>query len=177
MPAVVLGLDWRADALGPNPIERLQNVSGIWAIRLLLATLAVSPLFAWTKWSPLVPLRRTLGVAAGLYAVAHFVFWAWLDMEWDPSFMARHIAKKPFILAGAVGLAAILPLLVTSTNAAVKRLGARNWRALHTLAYWAGAAGVLHYFWKVKPGTATPYPYLAAFLALMAVRAFRLRRR
>lgn len=175
LPAAVLSYDAATGGLGTNPAERLERATGIWALRLLLATLAITPLFKLTRQSPLLRLRRPLGVASFLYALIHFGLWAWLEAGLSWNIAVEEVGANRFVISGLVALLALLPLALTSTNRAVKRLGGPRWRALHQLAYLAGGAAVLHFVWKVKPGVTTPYPYLAIFLLLMAVRAFKRR--
>ncbi|MCH7494378.1 ferric reductase-like transmembrane domain-containing protein [bacterium] len=172
----MLAFDAATGGLGTNPAERLERATGIWALRLLLATLAITPIFKLTRQSALVRLRRPLGVAAFLYALVHLFMWGWLEAAWSWEIALEEVANNRFVIAGLVGFFALLPLALTSTNAALKRMGAARWRALHLLAYLAGGAGVMHFLWKVKPGVPTPYPYIALFLLLMVVRALKRKR-
>ena len=174
-PASVLLWDATTGGLGSHPAERLQRTTGIWALRLLLATLAITPLFRLTRYAPLIRWRRTLGVTSFAYASVHFLMWAWLEAAWRWDFAVEEVANNLSIIAGLVAFISLVPLALTSTNAAVRRLGAARWRALHQLVYLAGGAAVIHFFWKVKPGVPTPFPYIALFLLLMLVRAFRRR--
>lgn len=136
-----------ADRLGPNPAEALIRSSGDWTLRLLLLTLAITPMRQITGWSALARLRRMLGLFAFFYASCHFLCFAWLDMGFDLDAILRDIAKRPFILVGTAALLLMLPLAATSFNAAIRRLGAARWQALHRSVYAIGVLGVLHFSW------------------------------
>jgi methionine sulfoxide reductase heme-binding subunit len=97
-------------------------------------------------------------------------FFAWQEMGAD-------IVKRPYITVGMTALSLMIPLAVTSTAAAVKRLGGRNWQRLHRLAYVIGVCGVLHYLWLAKKANPTPYYYIAVLVLLLAIRAWEWGRR
>lgn len=133
--------------LGANPAETLIRSTGDWTLRLLLATLAITPLRVITGWSALARYRRMLGLFAFFYGSWHFLAFAWLDMGLDLQAILKDIAKRPFILVGSAALLLMLPLALTSFNAAIRRLGARRWQQLHRLVYAVALLGVLHFFW------------------------------
>ncbi len=136
-----------ANRLGPNPAEALIRSTGDWTLRLLLITLAVTPLRQMTGWSALARLRRMLGLFTFFYAVWHFLCFAWLDMGFDVQAILRDIPKRPFILVGTTALLLMLPLAASSCNAAIRWLGARRWQALHRVIYAIGVLAILHFFW------------------------------
>ncbi|MCW5610129.1 MAG: sulfoxide reductase heme-binding subunit YedZ [Rubrivivax sp.] len=136
-----------ADALGPNPAEALIRGSGDWTLRLLCLTLAVTPLRQATGWHALARFRRLLGLFTFFYACLHFLAFAWLDMGLDPAAIVADIVKRPFILVGSAALLLMLPLAATSFNAAIRRLGAARWQALHRAVYTVALLAVLHFFW------------------------------
>ncbi len=136
-----------ADTLGANPAETLIRNSGEMALRSLLLALAVTPLRDWTGVPGLMRFRRMLGLLAFLWGVLHLLSYAWLDMGLAVSDIARDIPKRPFILVGFLALLLMLPLALTSFNAAVRRLGAARWKALHRLVYAVAALALLHFFW------------------------------
>lgn len=135
------------DRLGANPAEALIRGSGDWTLRLLLITLAVTPLRQWTGQSALARFRRMLGLFALFYAALHFLSYAWLDMGFDLQAIARDIPKRPFALVGFLAALLMLPLAATSFNRAIKALGAARWHALHRLVYAIALLGVLHFSW------------------------------
>lgn len=135
------------DALGPNPAEALIRGTGDWVLRFLCLTLAVTPLRQATGWHALARLRRMLGLFAFFYVVLHFLAYAWLDMGFDPTAIAKDIRKRPFALVGFAALVLMLPLAATSFNRAIKALGAARWQALHRAVYAIVLLGLLHFFW------------------------------
>jgi sulfoxide reductase heme-binding subunit YedZ len=136
-----------ADTLGPNPAEALIRGSGDWTLRLLCLTLAVTPLRQATGWQALARYRRMLGLFTFFYGALHFLAFAWLDMGLDLAAIVADIVKRPFILVGSAALLGMLPLAATSFNAAIRRLGAARWQALHRVVYAVALLALLHFFW------------------------------
>jgi sulfoxide reductase heme-binding subunit YedZ len=159
--------------LGVDPVAQLEHRSGDWTLRLLLATLAVTPLRMLSKWHWLVRYRRMLGLFAFFYASVHFSIYLAIDLGGFWTQVLAEIAKKPYITVGFTAWLVMLPLALTSTRAMQRRLG-RNWLRLHRLVYLAGLCGVLHYLWLVKSGNtlavSEPMVYLAILLVLLAAR-------
>jgi sulfoxide reductase heme-binding subunit YedZ len=117
-----------------------------------------------------IAFRRLLGLFAFAYAVLHFSVWAVLDFFFDWALMAEDIVERPYITVGMTALVLLVPLAATSTTTMIKRLGARNWRRLHRLAYVAAVLGVLHYLWLAKVGVRTPWIYAAVLAVLLGIR-------
>ncbi len=142
-------LVWGAftDALGPNPAETLIRSTGEMALRLLCATLAVTPLRVMTGWPALARFRRMLGLFTFFYAVVHLLSYSAFDMEFVLADIAADIVKRPFILVGMLAFALLLPLALTSFNRAMRALGAARWQALHRAVYAIAPLAVLHFFW------------------------------
>lgn len=136
-----------SDRLGPNPAEALIRGTGDWTMYMLWMTLAVTPLRQATGWHALARFRRMLGLSTFAHACAHFLCFAWLDMGLDPAAIARDVAKRPFILVGMLALLLLVPLAATSFNAAIRRLGAARWQALHRIVYLVGLLALLHFLW------------------------------
>jgi methionine sulfoxide reductase heme-binding subunit len=170
-------LVWRAvnDTLGANPAEALIRSTGDWTIRMLCATLAVTPLRQLTGWHALARLRRMLGLFTFFYGLMHFLAFAWLDMGLDLAAIVADIPKRPFILVGTAALLLMLPLAATSFNAAIKALGAARWQALHRAVYAVAVLAVLHFFWmrSGKNDFAEVAIYAAIVAALLGWRAWR----
>jgi methionine sulfoxide reductase heme-binding subunit len=161
--------------LGPNPAEALIRGLGDWTLRLLCLTLAVTPLRQWTGWHALARLRRMLGLFTFFYASLHFTAYTWFDMEFVWFDIARDIAKRPFILVGTTALLLLVPLAATSFDAAIRRLGAANWRALHRLVYAVAGLAVLHFYWMraAKNDFAEVHLYAAILGVLLGWRLWR----
>ena len=158
------------DDLTANPISFVTNTLGDWTLRILLASLAMTPLrivggLAWP-----IALRRLLGLFAFFYVCLHFSVWIVLDFFFDWPRMWEDIAKRPYITLGMLGLLSLLPLALTSTSGWVKRLGARTWTRLHRLAYLAGVLGCLHFLWLAKVGRTDQYWHAATLALLLGVR-------
>jgi sulfoxide reductase heme-binding subunit YedZ len=146
-PALWLVAAAATDRLGANPAEALLRGTGEWALRFLCLTLAVTPLRVIARLPTLLRLRRSLGLATFAYAALHVLAWGWLDQGFVVADMLRDIAKRPFILVGTLAFVLMLPLALTSSNAAVRRLGARRWQALHRAVYAVAGTALLHFFW------------------------------
>ena len=165
-------LAWRAagDDLGPNPIDLVTDTLGRWALRLLLASLAMTPLriLFGLGWPAL--LRRLLGLFAFAYAVLHFTVWIALDhvFEWGP--MLADVVKRPYVTVGLMALVLMVPLAATSTAGMVRRLGGTAWKRLHRLAYAAAVLAALHYLWLAKVGVVDPYVYAGVLVLLLGLR-------
>jgi methionine sulfoxide reductase heme-binding subunit len=158
------------DQLGANPIEAITHATGDAALRLLIATLAVTPARRWLRLHALAPLRRTLGLLAFFYATLHFLTYVWLDHYFDWDAIREDLAERPYATAGFFALVCLTPLAVTSTRGMIRRLG-RHWKTLHRLAYVAAFAAVVHYVWLVKADLRAPLAYALVLAVLLAARA------
>jgi sulfoxide reductase heme-binding subunit YedZ len=164
-------LAWRLYSanLGINPAETLQLETGIWTLRFLIITLAVTPLRRITGWNPVIQYRRMLGLFAFFYGTLHFFSYLALDQLFSLDGMLADVSKRPFITAGFVSFIVMVPLALTSTKGWIRRLG-RRWLVLHRLIYLSAAAGAVHYLWKAKVATASPVYYAVIVGALLAFR-------
>jgi sulfoxide reductase heme-binding subunit YedZ len=169
-PLARLVLGAFARTLGANPIEAITRSTGTWTLSLLLITLSVTPLRKLTGWNWLLRLRRMLGLYAFFYAVLHFITYIWLDQFFDLAAMVKDVIKRPFITAGFTSFLLLIPLAATSTSAMVKKLGAKNWLALHRLVYAVAIGGVVHFWWLVKRDITEPAIYAAALVLLLGLR-------
>ena len=158
--------------LGANPIERITRETGVWTLRFLLLTLAVTPLRRWTGWNDAIRFRRLLGLFAFFYGTLHLTTYVWLDQFFDVAAMMKDVYKRPFITAGATAFVLMLPLAVTSTAGMIRRLGGARWGQLHRLAYLSAAAGVVHYWWLVKADIRPPRNYALVLGALLLARVW-----
>jgi sulfoxide reductase heme-binding subunit YedZ len=162
--------------LGANPIDELQDRLGEWGLRLLLATLCVTPLAVSLRKPWLLGVRRMLGLFAFTYLVLHFLTWLVLDQWFDLAAIAADIAKRPYITVGFTAFLLLVPLAVTSTAGWMRRLG-RRWHRLHRLVYPAAILGCAHFWWQVKADWREPAAYAAVLLVLLGWRVRRARRR
>lgn len=154
--------------LGVEPIEALEHKLGTFALQLLLAGLAITPLRRFTRIS-LLKYRRALGLMAFAYVVMHLTVWLALDVQLLSQAWAD-IVKRPYITVGMAALVLMIPLAVTSNNRSLRQLGPVAWRRLHRLTYAAALLGALHYVMLVKGWQLTPLLYLAGLVLLLALR-------
>lgn len=161
--------------LGPNPIDALTDRTGTLAIRMLLISLALTPLRWLLKNTWPVRLRRMLGLFAFFYAFLHVSVYLLLDQQFDLGAIWEDLAERPYIMAGTVAFVILIPLAATSTRGMVRRLG-RRWAGLHRGVYLASAAVVVHYVWLAKGDLIEPFVYLAVLLFLLGYRFVRLLR-
>lgn len=167
---------WAGADLGVNPVETMQDTLGIWGLRLLLATLAITPLRVLAGWPRIQAFRRMLGLYAFAYILLHFLFYLFVDQAFDWQQLAADIVKRPYITVGFTALLLLLPLAVTSTRAAMRRLG-RRWQTLHRLVYPAAVLGCVHFWWQVKADVREPLVYAGIAALLLGWRAARALRR
>ena len=153
-----------------EPVEDITHLTGDWALRLLLASLAVTPLRRIFGWRGLAPFRRTLGLLAFGYALLHFATYLALDLGFDFAALAEDVGERLYITAGFAAFLLLLPLAITSTRGWQRRLG-RRWLKLHRVVYAAGALAVLHFIWLVKADLRDPLLYAALLAVLLGVRA------
>lgn len=154
-----------------NAIKEFEHVLGIWALRFLLAALAVTPLRDLAGIN-LLRYRRALGLLAFWYALMHFLTYLVLDQNLNFPAILTDIAKRPFITIGMACLALLVPLALTSNAFSIRRLGP-NWHRLHRLAYLVAVGGALHFAMSVKVVTAEPFLYLVLAAVLVLYRPLR----
>jgi sulfoxide reductase heme-binding subunit YedZ len=161
-----------AGALGANPIETVIRDLGEWALRFLLLTLTISPLRRLTGMAQLLRLRRMLGLYVFFYASLHLTIYLWLEQSLDWWEIWLDIVERPFITIGMLTFILLIPLAVTSTHAAMRKLG-KNWLRLHKLVYPISIFAVLHFWWLVKVDTREPLIYVVLLGILLSERLFR----
>jgi len=170
-PFGVLALEAVTNTLGADPTSHIALTTGYTTLMLLTITLAISPV---RKLSPrlswMIRFRRLVGLFAFFYATVHMLTWVGLYTAFDPHAMADDITRRRFITMGVAAYLLLIPLAVTSTNWAIRKLGGRRWNRLHMLIYLAAACGVIHYWWQVKTGVLLPLPFTVAIAVLLAAR-------
>jgi methionine sulfoxide reductase heme-binding subunit len=172
-PFALLVYDGFTDNLTANPIEKITNTTGIWTLRFIVATLAITPLRWLTGINQLINYRRLLGLFAFFYGCLHFTTFFLFDHQFDIAGMWQDVLKRPYITAGFVAFVLMIPLAITSTTGWIRRMGGKNWNLLHKAIYITALAAVLHYFWKVKLDATNPVYYGLVVAALLGFRAWR----
>ena len=159
--------------LGANPIETITNSTGIWTLRFIVITLAITPARWITKWNPIITFRRMIGLFAFFYGTIHFMIYFVLDRSLMFDGLWEDIVKRPYITVGFTGFVLMIPLALTSTKGWIRRLGGQRWNLVHKLVYVTGVLGVVHYLWKVKLDVTNPLIYGAIVGVLLSVRVVR----
>jgi sulfoxide reductase heme-binding subunit YedZ len=159
------------NTLGPDPTANIELTTGYNTLLLLILSLAVTPL---RKLAPqlswLIKFRRLLGLFAFFYGTVHMLTWVALYSNFDVKAMLDDIAKRKFITMGVAAWLLLVPLALTSTNWAIRKLGGKNWNRLHKLVYVAAVCGIVHYWWQVKPGVLSPLRLTVALAVLLLAR-------
>ena len=170
--ALLVGRAFTND-LSANPVEFIIRYLGDWALRFLLIALAVTPVRLLTGWNDIARLRRMLGLFAFTYVVLHLLAYTGIDQGFDLVGLFNDVVKRIYITVGMAAFAMLIPLAATSTDAMIRRLGAKRWRALHRLAYAAGVAAVIHYFLMIKAGYQQPLIYAVILAILLGIRLLK----
>jgi sulfoxide reductase heme-binding subunit YedZ len=179
-PLALLVLQGAQGTLGPNVIEAVLNQTGLMALVFLVASLGCTPLKLLFGWTWPIRIRKLVGLMAFGYAVLHFLTYAVADQGLKLGSILEDITQRKFIAVGFIALVLLVPLALTSTNAAVRRMGFPAWQRLHRLVYVAATLGVIHFVWRVKKDATEPFIYCAVLSLLLAIRvveAVRKRRR
>jgi len=170
VPGVLLLWDVARGHAGANPVNHAIRTTGLLTLIFLTLTLTVTPLrrIPGLRW--LFHFRRSLGLLAFSYGLAHFAIFFIFDRALSVSSLLAEIVKRPYLIVGATGLLAMVPLAATSTNAMIRRLGPKRWHTLHRLVYLAAIAGVVHFYMLVKADTTRPIVFAAIVGALLGYR-------
>ena len=163
--------------LGANPVETITNTTGIWTLRLLAVTIAITPIRWLTKWNGIIQYRRMIGLFAFFYGTVHFFIYFILDRSLMFDGLWEDIVLRPYITVGFTAFVLMIPLAITSTRGWIRRLGGRRWNLLHKLVYVSASLGVVHYWWKVKLDVSDPMVYAGIVAALLGARLVRAVRR
>ncbi len=187
-------LVWAASTgnLSANPLADLTNETGVWTLRFLCITLAITPLRKLTGWNAAIRFRRMVGLFAFFYGTLHFLTYviadrfagldfpdgmvAWSTVRNLAKSVGEDIYKRPFITIGFAAWLTMLPLAITSTTGWIRRLGGKRWNRLHRLVYLTGILGPLHYWWLVKADVSRPLTYAAGVAVLLGARVYAKRR-
>lgn len=172
VPAAILAWDAWHHQLGANPVNFAILTTGMSALVFLMLTLLVTPLRKISGWNWIIALRRMLGLYAFFYACLHFLLFFGLDRAFSVSSTLTEMTRRTYLIIGSTALLVMVPLAVTSTNAMIKRLGGKRWRALHRLTYVAAIAAVIHYYMQVKADTRKPLIFIAILTGLLGYRVW-----
>ena len=171
LPALWMIYQTLTGTIGIDPVRAIEWGLGLWALRLLIATLCITPL-RWVGLN-LIRFRRQLGLVAFAYVVLHFTAWLTIDMGLRWGQILPDLVKRWYIVVGMAALIMLVPLAVTSNTAAIRRLGAKGWNRLHKLAYPATILATVHFMMVGKVYTAEVLIYAGILCALLAVRVGR----
>jgi len=177
VPFLLLVWQSLTGSLGINPVETLQHTTGDWTLRFLVLTLCITPFRKILHLPELIRFRRMLGLSASFYVCLHFLTYLGPDQGFALSGMLRDVAKRPYITVGASALMLLVPLALTSTAGAIRRLGGKRWAQLHRLIYVVVVLGVIHYDWLLKSNKSRPFTYGALVFVLLVWRLIDWRKR
>jgi len=165
------------NALAPDPAESIMHLTGEWSLRILLVTLAVSPVRKIWGWRWPMTLRRMLGLFAFFYATVHLASFGHFYIGWTPAILVEELVERPYITVGALAWVLMLPLAVTSTRKMQRRLK-RNWRRLHRAVYPVAMLACLHLLWQARSDLGEPilYSVLLFMLLIWRLPVYRSRR-
>ncbi len=170
VPLTLLIWDHAHHRLGANPQNFVILTTGMMTLIFLMLTMAVTPVRKVFGLNWVIQLRRMFGLYAFFYGCLHFFCFYSLDRAFSLSSTLHEIVVRKYIWFGITALLVMAPLAVTSTDAMIKRLGGKRWRALHQLAYVAAICGVIHYYLQVKADVRLPLVFAAALTILLGWR-------
>lgn len=173
-PGLWIAGHWLNGTLGAKPLEVALHETGLWAIRILLVALAITPFRLVTGWGKLLQIRRILGVSALVYVLIHLTLYV-IQQKYDLYVVLREILLRFYLTIGFVSLVAMLALGLTSTDGAIRRMGAAGWQKLHRLVYPLTFLGIFHAFLQAKINVNEEVIQIGLFCVLMAVRLMRSR--
>ena len=174
IPLALIVWDGFQNNLTADPIEEILRRTGIWALRLLLVTLLMTPLKVLTKLAAFIRLRRMLGLFTFFYATLHLTTYLWLDIQFNWSQFFEDIIKRPYITVGMAAWFLMLPMAITSNKRMVRKLG-KNWKRLHRAIYLVILLACLHFLWLVKSDLNEPLIYATIGLSLLLFRLIHYR--
>lgn len=168
---VLTGINSRA--MGTDFVAYTHHFLGDTAIRILLVTLAISPIRDITGWAPIALIRRRIGLAAFFYAALHMIAYLWLDRNWDLGLLWEDMVMRTYIMLGMAALVLMIPLAVTSTNGMIRRLGRKTWDRVHWLIYPLAILAVAHNLLMVKVIYGDPLMHAVILTLLLGWRVGR----
>ena len=157
--------------LGADPVKSFEQALGLWALRFLILTLAISPLRDILGWN-FIRYRRALGLLSFYYALMHLAAYLLLDLAMDFSTLWDDVVKRPFIMFGMAALGLLVPLALTSNNFSIRKMG-RKWIWLHRLIYGVAVLVLLHFSLSAKVLSLDHYFYIALIILMLLYRVRR----
>ena len=173
IPLLLLVLDIFTGEISADPVEDLTKVTGEWGLRILLLTLAITPIRSITGVNQLILLRRMLGLFAFFYIVLHFLTWLVIDNFFDFQRIIEDVIERYYILFGSIAFILLIPLAITSTNRMVRRIGGVRWNKLHKLVYPISILAIVHYYLLVKADITPPVIHGAILAVLLGYRLWK----
>jgi methionine sulfoxide reductase heme-binding subunit len=161
-------------SLGADPVKAMLHTCGRWTLNFLMITLCMTPLRDLTHSVFWLRFRRMFGLFAFFYVLLHFAVYLLLDQSGKLGALWQDIVKRPYITIGMLGLLLLIPLALTSTAKAQRRLG-RRWTQLHRLIYVIAILGVWHFWWLVKKDIRQPLLYVCGLTILLGYRLWKQR--
>lgn len=168
-----LAVNYQPNDLGFNPQETSNRFTGDWALRILLLSLAMTPLSKLFGSPKPILFRRMIGLYAFFYVCLHITSYVWLDMLFDWGELWADVMKRIYITVGFAAFLLLIPLAVTSTKGWVRRLGARSWQRLHKVVYGVGVLAIIHFIMMRKGFQLEPIIYGAILALLLLLRIKR----
>ena len=168
-PAVWIAIKYDQGWMKSDRVASLIHETGLWAIRILLVSLAVSPLRRIGQWNKLIAVRRMLGVAVLFYVLAHFALYI-VQQRFDLVHVASEIVLRLYLTIGFAALLGLSALGATSTDAMIRRVGAARWNRLHLLAYPIALLALVHFMLQTKLDVSGPLLLVGLFLLEMGWR-------
>jgi methionine sulfoxide reductase heme-binding subunit len=169
IPGLVWAYWWVAGDLSARALNDVIHGMGSWTVRWLMIALAITPFARILDWPRLLTVRRMVGVTAAVYASVHFSLYI-VDQKFNLLTVASEIVLRFYLTIGFVALAGLIALAVTSTDAAMKRMG-RRWKQLHRLVYPIGVLALLHFFIQTKANVGQPVFVTGLFIWMMLWRS------
>mgnify|MGYP003386380281 FL=1 len=170
--AVYLVFTGGENLLGPDPAQFLSLQTGEWAIRLLILSLAITPLRYLLNWPYVFRFRRMIGLFSYFYVCMHLLVFLWFLLGWQWGNIGVEIAERPFITIGFSAFVLLTPLAATSFNIAQRKLG-RKWKKIHRLTYVVAILAVMHVIWIVRSSYFDAVLYGGLVFVLLAYRLLR----
>ena len=172
VPFAILLLRIYGNDLGPDPAQELSIETGEWTLRMLLITLAITPLRQITNRVSFIRYRRMLGLFALFYASLHFLSWMIFLLGFRFFAIMEELVERPYITVGFSAYLILLVLGITTPKAMVRKLG-KNWKRLHRLVYVAAVLGTIHLLWILRSNIGEAVFYGTILVVLLGYRLVR----